>query len=74
MNVYKISYKTSWENEDIYEKVSLQFLAENAKEAIEKAEKFNNQETYFDDEEKEEYHRDIFELLEIELVIEDVQL
>lgn len=64
-SVFNVSYKTSWENEELIEENHVVVVAKDAEEAIEKAKKLNSEETYFDEEEKAEYRRDTFSLLEV---------
>lgn len=64
-SVFKVSFETSWENEELIEKNTLTVVADDAKDAIEKAKFLNKEETYTDEMENKTYHRDYFALLEV---------
>lgn len=64
-SIFDVTFRTSWENEEITEKNHVVVVAENAEKAIEKAKILNSQDEYLDEEEDKTYHRDMFELLEV---------
>jgi hypothetical protein len=69
MNVYKVSYKTSWADSTYMEDGWLHVAAENAEKAIEKAKDINAADTYEDEETKEVVAHDTFELQAVSFVV-----